>query len=130
MLRDCLGLPVWLHPWASPMGINKFVALTGTQGTPHPPYICYAMSTAILSLRVIDTGIKPTCRGRVCLWFRQKKTPKGSPNGVQNRRVRGSRWDMGLFPGGSYPHHTGKIAICQPKTDPVLIFFLRKRYSI
>ena len=32
----------------------------------------------------------------------------------------------GLFPGGSYPHHTGKIAICQPKTDPVLIFFIKK----
>jgi hypothetical protein len=32
----------------------------------------------------------------------------------------------GLFPGGSYPHHTGKITICQPKTDPVLIFFIKK----
>jgi len=63
------------------------------------------------------------------LRFGQKKTPKGSPNGVQNRRITCldvSRWVMVLFPGGSYPHHTGKITICQPKTDPVLIFFKKK----
>ena len=68
---------------------NKYGLRGGTQGACHPPGICYAMSTAILSLRVIDTVMKPTCRG-ACPNLRQKKTPKGSPSGVTKPTYRGN----------------------------------------
>ena len=35
------GFPVRLHPWASPMGKNKFVAVRARKGHPTPP--AYAM---------------------------------------------------------------------------------------
>ena len=50
-------------PWVSLIWKDINLPLTAAHGPCHPPGICYAMSTAILPLRVIGMGIKPTCWG-------------------------------------------------------------------